>query len=155
MVLRSFTLGSRPPMVTGVKLYRNASPGVAEGAFMDIDMLWSGLQVRHFDLQQREHDVGSLELNKGPHQSPVCKERCLFEHWRTYLVCKGTFVTRLEHFICKPLHKISSRSMVEMHEGYQPRCQATAAFSEAGPWHWGVHQHTGQALLLAVLLHHV
>ncbi|BDA49969.1 probable Synaptotagmin-5 at N-terminal half [Coccomyxa sp. Obi] len=31
-------------MVTGVKLYRNASPGVAEGAFMDIDMLWSSNQ---------------------------------------------------------------------------------------------------------------
>lgn len=45
MVLRSFTLGSRPPMVTGVKLYTNASPGVTEGAYMDIDMLWSGNQV--------------------------------------------------------------------------------------------------------------
>ena len=46
LVLCSFTLGSKPPMVTGVKLYRNASPGVAEGAFMDIDTLWSGNQVR-------------------------------------------------------------------------------------------------------------
>lgn len=32
-------------MVTGVKVYRNASTGVAEDITMDLDMLWGGNQV--------------------------------------------------------------------------------------------------------------
>ncbi|EIE23045.1 hypothetical protein COCSUDRAFT_63427 [Coccomyxa subellipsoidea C-169] len=46
ITLEHFTLGTKAPMVTGVKLYHSSTGGISETASMDIDFLWGGNQAR-------------------------------------------------------------------------------------------------------------
>jgi hypothetical protein len=44
--LARLTLGTRPPLLTGVKLYKAPQHGVSSEAQVDLDFLWGGNQAR-------------------------------------------------------------------------------------------------------------
>ena len=47
MRARRLSLGTRPPSVTGVKLYRAGPQGICTEAQLDLDFLWGGNQAGH------------------------------------------------------------------------------------------------------------